>query len=68
MKDFDDFLEYLRNNPTKKQTLEELPYKDFNSELYNEHELKMLEMVSKTTAITVRNILRRYHEWLQKTQ
>lgn len=67
MKDFDDFLEYLRNNPSKQQTLKELPYKDFNSELYNEHELKMLEMISKTTAASVRNILRRYHEWLQKS-
>ncbi len=65
MKDFDDFLKYLQDNPCKQQTLSELQYKDFNSELYNEHELKMLEMISKTTAISVRNILRKYHEWLQ---
>lgn len=65
MKNFDDFLQYLRDNPTKQQTLEELLSSDFNSESYDEHELKMLEMISKTTAVSVRNILRRYHEWSQ---
>ena len=68
MKNFDEFLAYLRENPVKNTVLEELSQSDFGFEPLTEREQRLLNIVSSSSAVTIREILRSYHDWLQKPE
>lgn len=66
MKNFDDFLILLQENPVSSKTVPEVQqyFKDRNSQI-TQHDVDLIECATIAHAVTMREILRLYHDWLQ---